>query len=161
MPTNPLPRARAVVLNYDGGDMTMRCLGEPPSARLPALIASSWSWSTTRRSTGSSTGSRPSAPTSGSSSRSSTAASAAAATSASAIPAAGEYDHVALINNDAMAEPGWLRPLVDALEADPGLGAAASKMLFAERAWSVALDVELVVQQPHLAVLPRRRPQPA
>jgi GT2 family glycosyltransferase len=39
-------------------------------------------------------------------------------------------DHVALVNNDAFVEPGWLAPLVAALEADPGLGAACPKILF-------------------------------
>lgn len=42
-------------------------------------------------------------------------------------------DYVALLNNDAFVEPGWLRPLVSALENDPGVGAATSKVLFAPR----------------------------
>lgn len=42
-------------------------------------------------------------------------------------------DHVALINNDARVEPGWLAPLVEALEADPSVGAATPKILFADR----------------------------
>ncbi len=40
-------------------------------------------------------------------------------------------DFVALVNNDAMVDAGWLGPLRQALEADPGLGAACPKMLFA------------------------------
>jgi GT2 family glycosyltransferase len=40
-------------------------------------------------------------------------------------------DYVALLNNDAIPERGWLRPLVEALEHDAGLGAANSKILFA------------------------------
>lgn len=48
-------------------------------------------------------------------------------------------DHVALLNNDATVEPGWLRPLVEALDADPALGAACPKILFAHR----YLDVEV------------------
>lgn len=40
-------------------------------------------------------------------------------------------DHVALLNPDAIADRNWLRPLVDALEADGSLGAACSKVLFA------------------------------
>jgi len=39
-------------------------------------------------------------------------------------------DYVALLNNDARVEPGWLHPLVAALEADPGVGAASPKILF-------------------------------
>lgn len=39
--------------------------------------------------------------------------------------------YVALVNNDAYVEPGWLAPLVAALEADASLGAANSLVLFA------------------------------
>ncbi len=45
-----------------------------------------------------------------------------------------------LINNDAFVEPGWLRPLVDALDADPGLGAVSSKLVLAPRFVDVALS---------------------
>lgn len=41
-------------------------------------------------------------------------------------------DAVALVNPDAFVDPGWLTPLVDALDADPGVGAACPKILFAE-----------------------------
>lgn len=40
-------------------------------------------------------------------------------------------DFVALVNNDAFVTPGWLSPLVDALEAEPDLAAACPKLLFA------------------------------
>jgi GT2 family glycosyltransferase len=55
-------------------------------------------------------------------------------------PAAGQYDYVALVNNDAAPEPGWLRPLVAALDDDPGLGAASSKIVFADRYWGARID---------------------
>jgi GT2 family glycosyltransferase len=42
-------------------------------------------------------------------------------------------DFVGLVNPDSYVEPGWLRPLVAALEADESLGAASPRMLFAER----------------------------
>ena len=51
----------------------------------------------------------------------------------------GSVDHVALINNDAMVDPGWLRPLVDALAADPGLGAVCPKVLLDRPAESHAV----------------------
>ncbi|MGB3410132.1 MAG: glycosyltransferase [Microthrixaceae bacterium] len=38
-------------------------------------------------------------------------------------------DHVALVNNDAVVEPGWLKPLVDALERDPSVGASAARLV--------------------------------
>jgi GT2 family glycosyltransferase len=50
-----------------------------------------------------------------------------------------DVDFVALVNNDAVVDPDWLRPLVDALEADPELGAACPKIVFA----GPFLDVEL------------------
>ncbi len=39
-------------------------------------------------------------------------------------------DYVGLVNLDAVVSPGWLVPLVAALEADPGLGAASARLLF-------------------------------
>jgi hypothetical protein len=41
-------------------------------------------------------------------------------------------DAVALVNSDAFVEPGWLAPLAAALEADPTVGAACPKILFAD-----------------------------
>lgn len=41
-------------------------------------------------------------------------------------------DAVALVNPDAFVEPGWLTPLVDAVAADPTVGAACPKILLAE-----------------------------
>jgi GT2 family glycosyltransferase/glycosyltransferase involved in cell wall biosynthesis len=38
-------------------------------------------------------------------------------------------DYVALINNDARADPHWLRAMVDVLERDPEVACAASKIL--------------------------------
>ena len=38
--------------------------------------------------------------------------------------------YAALVNNDAFVEPGWLAPLVAALEQDPHVGAANSLVLF-------------------------------
>lgn len=51
-------------------------------------------------------------------------------------------DYVGLVNNDAFVDPGCLHPLVDALEADPGLGAASPLILFAPR------FVDLVLEAP-------------
>jgi GT2 family glycosyltransferase len=41
--------------------------------------------------------------------------------------------YVALLNNDAVAHPFWLKSLVDALETHPEAGFAASKMLFYDK----------------------------
>src|SRR4051794_25474166 len=47
------------------------------------------------------------------------------------IRALGAVDFVALVNNDAFVAPDWLSPLVDTLVEDPGLGAVCPKILFA------------------------------
>src|SRR3954466_12795880 len=38
---------------------------------------------------------------------------------------------IALLNDDVFSEPGWLRPLLEALVGDPTIGAAQPKLLFA------------------------------
>jgi GT2 family glycosyltransferase len=48
-------------------------------------------------------------------------------------------DYVGLVNPDSCVEPGWLRTLVGALEADEALGAVSPRMLFADR----FVDVEI------------------
>jgi GT2 family glycosyltransferase len=49
-------------------------------------------------------------------------------------------DYVALLNNDAFVEPGWLDPLVDALGEDDGLGAVQSKILLEPRFVDVRIE---------------------
>jgi GT2 family glycosyltransferase len=53
-----------------------------------------------------------------------------------------DVEFVALLNNDTVVVRDWLRPLVEALEADPGLGAATSKVLFDPQFREVRLDTE-------------------
>jgi GT2 family glycosyltransferase len=49
-------------------------------------------------------------------------------------------DLVGLVNNDAFVEPGWLRALVDAMEAEgPDLGAVSSKLVLEPRFLEVRL----------------------
>ena len=57
--------------------------------------------------------------------------------------------YVGLLNNDAFAEPGWLQPLVDALDDDPALGAVSSKLVLAPRFAEVRLESEGFVAGPH------------
>ena len=42
-----------------------------------------------------------------------------------------DVDAVALVNSDAFVDPSWLQPLARALDADPAVGAASPKILFA------------------------------
>lgn len=51
-----------------------------------------------------------------------------------------DHAYVALVNPDTTVEPGWLRPLVEAMEADPGLGAACPRMLLEPRFVDVHVD---------------------
>jgi GT2 family glycosyltransferase len=55
-------------------------------------------------------------------------------------------DFVALVNNDATVSPGWLRPLVAALDDDPALGAACPKILFAGTFRPIELRADTVVR---------------
>ena len=49
-------------------------------------------------------------------------------------------DYVGLVNPDSFVEPGWLRPLVEALDSYAAVGAVSARMLFADR----FVDVEVV-----------------
>ena len=60
---------------------------------------------------------------------------------------AGGPDHVALVNNDAFVEPGWLQPLVAALEVDAGLGAVQGKLLFEPAFVPVIIEAPLVTRR--------------
>jgi GT2 family glycosyltransferase len=51
-----------------------------------------------------------------------------------------QIDYVALLNNDTVVGNRWLRPLVEALEADDALGAAAPKILFEPEYAVVTID---------------------
>jgi GT2 family glycosyltransferase len=54
-----------------------------------------------------------------------------------------DVDHVALVNNDATVDRGWLAPLVAELEAHPELGAACPKVLYAATGRIDNVGVEL------------------
>ena len=49
-------------------------------------------------------------------------------------------EYVALVNNDTVVEPGWLRPLVEVAEADPRVGLVGSKLLFLTSFLDVGLE---------------------
>jgi O-antigen biosynthesis protein len=50
------------------------------------------------------------------------------ATNQGAAMARGQY--LVLLNSDAWVRPGWLEPLIDVADADPGVAAVASKLLY-------------------------------
>ena len=51
-----------------------------------------------------------------------------------------DVDYVALLNNDAVPDRTWLRPLVETLEGDATIGAACSKMVFAPSFVALTID---------------------
>jgi len=58
-----------------------------------------------------------------------------------------DVDHVALVNNDVVVEPDWLGPLVSAVEADPRLGAACPRILFASPMIDVTVGVSATTRR--------------
>lgn len=123
----PAPRVRVVVLNHDGGDRVLRCID--------ALVATDWP-----------AGALEVVLLDNASRDGSPAAVAAAHPDVRVVALARNtgfpannvemrdlagVSYVALVNNDAYVEPGWLAPLVDALEHDHGLGAVNPLVLFA------------------------------
>ena len=130
---------RVVVVNYLGGDLTMRCLRsvqrtEWPAERLQVVLVDN-------------------SPTDGVAERARRLMPDLVVRDAGgnrgfaggcnlALADLDDVDYVALLNNDATVDPGWLRPLVDALEADPAVGAANAKILFESP------FVEILVESP-------------
>jgi hypothetical protein len=122
----PSPRIRLVVLNYNGGDLVVRCVEhlervDWPEDRLEIVVVDNASADgsdavlegrarvrlvRSPRNTGFSANNLAMRDLDG-------------------------LDYVGLINNDAFAEPGYLEPLVAALESDATLGAACPKILLA------------------------------
>jgi GT2 family glycosyltransferase len=133
------PRVGVGILNYNGADLTIRCLDhlakvDWPADRLDIVVVDNASTDdsvtriglahpdiklvTSARNRGFAGGSNL------------------------AIRSMTDVEYVALLNNDAMVEPGWLHPLVDALEANPQVGAACPKILFATRYMDLVLESE-------------------
>jgi GT2 family glycosyltransferase len=132
------PFVRVFVINFDGGQMTMDCLHSVlatdwPADRLEIVMVDNGSLDdVAERVRAELPGVRVVEPL---------ANTGFAGGCNLGISAPGSFDHVALVNNDAVVEPGWLRPLVEVLEADPGIGAVSAKMLFAGRFVEVEVEV--------------------
>jgi GT2 family glycosyltransferase len=123
-------RVRAVVLNYNGGELTLACLRrlratEWPADRFEILLVDNASsdgvvdraraeWPDVKiiasdRNLGFAGGCNL------------------------ALRDLDDVDAVALVNSDLLVEPGWLAPLARALGHNPKVGAACPKILFASR----------------------------
>jgi GT2 family glycosyltransferase len=137
MTTTP-PRVRVVVINFDGGQMTLDCLrsvlaSDWPDDRLEIVLVDNGSLDdVVERVRTELPGIRIIEPL---------ANTGFAGGCNLGIRASGEVDLIALVNNDATVDPGWLRPLVGALDADPNAGAACPKMLFDGRYVEIQVEV--------------------
>ena len=133
-----LPLVRVVVVNFDGGDLTLDCLeslwnGGWPVDRLDVVLVDNGSLD--------GVADRVRADGRGVTVLEPLANLGFAGGSNLGIRADGNPDYIALLNPDAVADPNWLPPLVTALEADPGLGAVAPKMVFARPVVEVDIRV--------------------
>jgi GT2 family glycosyltransferase len=132
------PFVRVVVINYDGGQMTIDCIEsllatDYPAGRLEVVMVDNGSLDDVvervRRDLPMVRVVEPLANTGF------------AGGCNLGIRAPGDYDMVALVNNDAEVGPGWLWPLVRAVDSSDRIGAACPKILFADRFQEVAVEV--------------------
>jgi len=139
MSADPAPRVRVVVVNYNGGELVERCVEhllatEWPTNRLDVVVVDNASGDGSAdvlaarfphirlirspRNLGFAGGNNL------------------------GLADLHGVDFVALVNPDAFMEPGWLRPLVEALQGDAHAGAANPKLLLEPRFARVDLRAE-------------------
>ncbi|MDE0801913.1 MAG: glycosyltransferase [Acidimicrobiales bacterium] len=131
-----LPSVRVVVLNYNGGDLVLRCIEslrktDWPADRLDIVVVDN-------------------ASTDGSAeylNRTFDDITVMFNTHNDGFPANNlamrsidDHAYVALVNPDTTVDPGWLRPLVETMEADEALGGACPRLLLEPRFVDVAID---------------------
>ena len=135
---------RLVVLNYNGGDLTLRCLEhlhrlDWPAERLEVVVVDN-------------------ASTDGSVERVAqafpgveirrNAENGGFPANNLALRDLDGIDYVGLVNNDAFVDPGWLAALVATLEEDPAVGAVSSKLVLEPRFVEVSLTSPTFVPGP-------------
>lgn len=133
-----VPRVRAVVLNFNGGEHVLECVDaltrtEWPADRFEIVVLDNASSDGSDRAITERFPGVELRPTGGNFGF---------PANNFALRDLDGVDYVALVNNDAFVEPGWLAPLVDQLERDASIGAACPKILFAPR------FVEIVIESP-------------
>jgi GT2 family glycosyltransferase len=124
----PVPRVRLVVLNHNGGDLVIRSVEhlenlDWPSDRLEVVVVDNASGDGSDRALAG----RPRVRLIRSPKNVGFPANNLGLRDLDGV------DYVGLVNNDAFATPGYLRPLVDALDSDAGIGAACPKIVLAPR----------------------------
>ncbi len=135
-----VPLVRVVVLNFDGGDMTFECLdsilaSDWPADRLDVVLVDNGSLDDVverLRTDSRYAAVRVIEPL---------ANLGFAGGCNLGIGVAGDHEFVALVNNDATVDPGWLRAMVPVARSDDRVGAVAAKMLFADRFHGIEFDV--------------------
>jgi GT2 family glycosyltransferase len=130
------PRVRAVVLNYNGGDLTVECLRklrmtEWPADRFQVVLVDNASTDSVVATT---RAEWPDVRVIGSDRNLGFAGGCNLA-----LRDLDGVDAVALVNPDVLVEPGWLAPLARALSHNPSVGAACPKILFASQFREVEL----------------------
>jgi GT2 family glycosyltransferase len=140
MAATELPLVRVVVLNFDGGDMTFECLDsilatDWPRDRLDVVLVDNGSLDDVVE--------RIAADDRYASIHvlEPLANLGFAGGCNLGIGVAGDHEYVALLNNDATVDPGWLRAMVPVAERDDRIGAVCAKMLFADRYHGIEFDV--------------------
>lgn len=133
----PVPRVRLVVLNYNGGDLTVRCVEhlerlDWPEDRLEIVVVDNASTDGSDRVLAE----RPRVRLLRSGQNLGFPA------NNMGLRGLDGIDYVGLVNNDAFVEPGYLRPLVEALESGPRIGAACPKILLAPRFCDLRIEAE-------------------
>ena len=119
---SPCPAVRVVVVHYGDQVLTQRCLASLAGVRWPSrqlevvVVDNGPGATTTAAGKVSLTSFRSSSPGRNSGF--------AGGVNLGVAQQPTGHAYVALLNNDAVADPDWLAPLVAALEADDGLGAA-------------------------------------
>lgn len=133
----PVPRVRLVVLNYNGGDHVLRCVEhlerlQWPEDRLEIVVVDNASVDGSDRVLEA----RPRVRLVRSGRNMGFPGNNLALRDLTGV------DFVGLVNNDAFADPDYLRPLVDVLSSDPRLGAACPKILLAHRFCDLRVEAE-------------------
>ena len=131
-----LPSVRAVVLNYNGGDLVIRCVEslrktDWPADRLEIVVVDNASADGSAEYL---------ARTYDDVTVLFNAHNDGFPANNLAMRSIDDHAYVALINPDTTVDPGWLRPLVEAMEADVGLGAACPRLLLEPRFVDIEID---------------------
>jgi len=134
--TRASPELGVVIVNYFGGDRTLRCLDSLQECTWPAehlrivLVdnGSDWDFVAEVRSRYPDVRYIPSRVNLGF-----------GGACNRGFDALDDCEYIALLNNDAIPDPGWLEPLVQVLQSEPNVGAATPAVLLKDRYVRVAI----------------------